>query len=377
MKNNPLNLPPLSPPLRLLFGPGPSNIDPRILHALGSPLVGHLDPYFVELMGNIQTLLKWVWQTENEVTLAISGTGSAAMEATIANLVEPGDVVVVGTNGYFGKRLADIARRYGAVVHEIVKPWGETYSMDEIREYLDIHKPKVLGLVHGETSTGTIQNIEGVGDLCHEYNCLLLLDTVTTMGGAPIYIDKWGVDASYSCSQKCLGCTSGLSPITFSPRAMEVINNRSTPISSFYFDINLLAQYWKGKLYHHTAPISLNYGLYEALLIIYEEGLEERWERHSRVGKFVAESIEEMGLSLKISNPEDRLPQLTTVIVPEGIEAITIIKSLRDKYNIDIAGGLGELAGKIWRIGFMGYNATEENVTMVLTSLKDVLSHKL
>lgn len=268
-------LPPqLDVPPRLLLGPGPSNVHPRVLSALSLPAVGHLDPYFLQVMDEIQGLLRYTWQTDNPLTLAVSGTGSAAMEATLANGVEPGDVVLVGVMGYFGHRLVDMASRYGADVRKLMKPWGEAFSLEELREGLETHRPAILALVHAETSTGVRQPLEGVGQLCRDYNCLLLVDTVTSLGGVPIFLDQWGVDLAYSCSQKGLGCPPGASPFTMSPRAVEKLENRSTPVKNWYLDMTLLTKYWgEQRVYHHTAPINMYYALREALQLVAEEGL--------------------------------------------------------------------------------------------------------
>ncbi len=269
-------------PPRLLLGPGPSNADPRVLQTMSMPTLSHLDPAFVPLMNDVQELLRYAWQTDNDYTIAVSGTGTAAMEAAVANLVEPGDVVLVGVIGYFGERLVDMAGRHGADVRVVEKAWGEVFSLDEVEAALAAHKPAVLMLVHAETSTGALQPLEGIGALCHQHGCLFLTDSVTSLGAAPLFLDEWEVDVAYSCSQKGLSCPPGASPLTFSDRAMAKINGRSHKVSSFYLDINLLAKYWLGETrgYHHTMSSNMIYALREGLRLVAEEGLEARWQRH-------------------------------------------------------------------------------------------------
>jgi alanine-glyoxylate transaminase / serine-glyoxylate transaminase / serine-pyruvate transaminase len=368
-----LQLSPLAVPDRLLLGPGPSNAHPTVLQAMSTAPLGHLDPAFLGVMDEIQSLLRYTWQTENAMTIAISGTGSAAMEATIANSVEPGDVVLVGVMGYFGNRLVDMAGRYGAEVKTITKPWGQVFSLAELRSAMTEHRPKILALVHAETSTGARQPLEGVGDLCREFDCLLLLDTVTSLGGVPIFLDEWGVDLAYSCSQKGLGCSPGASPFTMSARAMEKLQRRSGKVANWYLDANLLGKYWgSDRVYHHTAPINLYYGLREALRLIAEEGLAAGWQRHQKNVEYLWQSLEGLGLQMHVDR-EFRLPTLTTVRVPEGVDAKAIARQLLLEHNIEVGGGLGELAGKVWRVGLMGYNSKPDNVDRLITALKKVL----
>lgn len=368
-----LNLSPLQVPDRLLLGPGPSNAHPDVLKAMNTTPLGHLDPAFLGVMDEIQSLLRYVWQTENPLTIAVSGTGSAAMEATIANSVEPGDVVLIGVMGYFGNRLVDMAGRYGADVRTIAKPWGEVFSLEELRTALETHRPAILGLVHAETSTGARQPIEGVSELCREYGTLLLLDTVTSMGGVPIYLDQWGVDLAYSCSQKGLGCSPGASPFTMSPRAMEKLQKRQGKVANWYLDMTLLAKYWgPERVYHHTAPINLYYGLREALRLIAEEGVENCWQRHQTNAEYLWQQLESIGLTMHVDRAY-RLPTLTTVRIPEGLDGKAIARKLLEEYNIEVGGGLGELAGKVWRVGLMGYNSRPESVDRLIAALKEVL----
>ena len=363
----------LDMPPRLLLGPGPSNIHPRVRQALGMNEVGHLDPKFIELMNESQELLRYVWQTDNRFTIPISGTGSAAMEASLANCVEPGDVVLIGVNGYFGERLCDMAFRYGADVRRMEKPWGEVFTLDEIGSALEIHKPAILGLVHGETSTGALHPMQGVGKLCREFDTLLLLDTVTSLGGAPVFLDRWHVDIAYSGAQKCLSCPPGISPLTLGERAIDKLNSRKTKVANWYLDMNLVGKYWGSeRTYHHTAPINMNYAFREALCLIAEEGLEDRWERHRANAEMLWEGLEELGIECHV-HKEFRLPSLTTALVPPGIDSKAVSAYLLQTYNIEIAAGLGQLAGKVWRIGLMGFNSRAENVILLLEAMKRAL----
>ena len=364
---------PVEIPTRWLFGPGPCNAHPRVLAAMSLPLIGHLDPDFLRVMDESQNLLRYAWQTNNPMTIPISGTGSAAMEATLANTIEPGDRVLVGVKGYFGNRLVDMAGRYRAEVSTIHKPWGEIFRYEEIKAALETHRPKILALVHAETSTGVCQPLEGIGELCHQYDCLLLADTVTSLGAVPIFLDQWGVDLAYSCSQKGLGCSPGASPFTMSDRAVAKMQNRQDKVPNWYLDVSLLSKYWGNeRTYHHTAPISLNYGLREALKLVAEEGLEKRWQRHRQNSEMLWQGLAELGLSCHV--PEAyRLVSLTTVKVPDGVDAKAIAVQLREDYNIEIGLGLGDLAGKVWRIGLMGYNSRPECVLLLLKALQKVL----
>ncbi len=360
-------------PPRLLLGPGPSNVPSRVRAALSMNEVGHLDPRFLELMGETQELARYVWQTNNHFTVPVSGSGSAAMEACIANFVEPGDVVLIGVNGYFGERLCDMASRYGADVRRIDKPWGEVFSLEEITDALQEHEPALLGLVHAETSTGALQSLEGIGKLCREFECLFLLDTVTSLGGIPVFLDHWHVDIAYSASQKCLSCPPGISLLTSNDRALRKLNSRDTRVPNWYLDINLMGKYWgKERTYHHTAPINMIYALREALTIVAEEGLESRWDRHNRHARLLWRGLEDIGLECLVPK-ENRLATLTTVLVPEGVDAKAVCGHLLTNYNIEIAGGLGQLAGRVWRIGLMGHNSRPENVTLLLEALDNAI----
>ncbi|MFN2280122.1 MAG: pyridoxal-phosphate-dependent aminotransferase family protein [Candidatus Promineifilaceae bacterium] len=364
----------LDMPPRLLLGPGPSNAHPRVLQAIAMRQVGHLDPSFIQVMDDVQDLLRYVWQIKDGFTLAISGTGSAAMEAAIANTVEPGDIVLIGVIGYFGERMVEIARRYGAEVHVIEKPWGEAFTTAELYSAVEKYRPAVLGLVHGETSTGVMQPLEEIGDLCHEFDCLLLVDAVTSLATAPFLFDEWKIDIAYSCSQKGLSCPPGLGPLAFGPRALDKIKNRTAPVRSWYLDINLLIDYWDGnsRRYHHTAPINMNYALREGLRLVAEEGLKTRWARHLEIAEFFWDGLAKLGLSCHAPR-ELRLPALTTVRVPEGVSAAAVARQLLLDYNIEVAGGFGQLAGKVWRVGLMGFNSRRENAMLLLDALGRVL----
>jgi alanine-glyoxylate transaminase / serine-glyoxylate transaminase / serine-pyruvate transaminase len=368
-----LTLAPLQVPNRLLMGPGPCNAYPAVLEAMKTTPLGHLDPDFLKIMDEIQSLLRYVWQTENQHTIAVSGTGSAAMEATLANAIEPGDTVLIGVSGYFGHRLVDMAGRYGAKVVQIDKPWGEVFALDEIKTAMAAHRPAILALVHAETSTGARQPLEGVGELCREHDCLLLTDNVTSLGGVPIFLDKWGVDLAYSCSQKGLGCIPGASPFTMSDRAMQKLKHRQSKVPNWYLDMLLLGKYWgQERVYHHTAPINLYYGLREALRSISEEGINNSWSRHQQNVEYLWSSLEGIGLEMHVAR-EYRLPTLTTVKVPAGVDAKGITRRLLDEHNIEIGNGLGDLAGKVWRVGLMGYNSRKDTVDTLISAFKSVL----
>jgi alanine-glyoxylate transaminase/serine-glyoxylate transaminase/serine-pyruvate transaminase len=340
---------------------------------MASPLVGHLDPYFLEIMEHTQQLLRYVFETENRLTIPISGTGSAAMEAAVANMVEPGDAVLICINGYFGLRLVDMAERYGAQVQTIQRPWGEVFYADEVRDALAQTPAKVVGIVHAETSTGALQPLEEIAEVVHEQGGLLLVDAVTSLGGVSVGVDPVGIDICYSGTQKCLSCPPGLGPLTLGPRAVEALRDRKEKVANWYLDLSMIEKYWgDARTYHHTAPISSNYALYEGLRIVAEEGLEARWERHQRNAGLLWEGLGSLGLELHVS-PEVRLPTLTTVRIPKGIDEAAVRARLLRDYNIEIAGGLGELKGEVWRIGLMGHSSSRENVTLLLAALRECL----
>ena len=362
---------------RILLGPGPSMVPARVLSALSMPVTGHLDPEFLALMQEVQELLRYTFQTENELTVPVSGTGSAGMEAALCNLIEPGDRVLVAIMGYFGERLYEIAGRYGAQVDRLERPWGQVFEPDEVKVALDKKDYKLLALVHGETSTGVLQT--GIADIAaaaHQNGTLVVLDTVATLSGVPVEVDAWDVDVVFSGSQKNISAPPGLAPLTVSPRAREVLRNRSTPVGNWYLDLSLLEKYWgKERTYHHTAPVNMNYALREALRLIAEEGLQARFERHRTNGEMLWAGLEEIDISMLIPS-EYRLPVLTTALVPSGVDALEVRKRLMADYNLEIAGGFGPLQGKIWRIGLMGYSSRPEHVLLLLAALREILSKR-
>ena len=368
-----LQLPALQPPRRYLFGPGPSMVHPRVYEALSKPIVGHLDAYFIQVMGDVQQLLKTAYGTSDGATLTISGTGSAGMEAAVANFVEPGTKFAVFANGYFSDRLTEMAKRNGANVVRFEKPWGETYTDDEAREFIGREKPKVVAYVHAETSTGALQSGRAICAAAHDAGALVIADCVTSLGGVPLEFDQTGIDVAYSCTQKGLSCPPGLSPMAMSARAMEFLRARTTPPRSWYLDLKLIHDYSTvSHRYHHTAPISMFYALREALLVIAEEGIENRWERHRRSNQSFVKGIEAMGLRMHVP-AEDRIATLNTVCVPAGVDEAKVRKQLLDGPGIEIAGGFGPLAGKVFRIGVMGPLATEENVQFFLKEFNKAL----
>ena len=365
----------LDMPPRILLGPGPSMVDPRVLRAMATPVVGHLDPSYLKLMDAIQDLLRYTFRTENSLTLPISGTGSAAMEAALANTIQPGDEVLICASGYFSLRMAEIAARYGGVVHTLRKPWGTIFTPTEVKEALRERPAKVVGIVHGETSSGVLQPVGEIARVVHQQDGLLIVDAVCTLAGVPLDVDALEIDVCYSGSQKCLSCPPGLGPITFGPRAEELLAGRKSPPVSWYLDLGLLKKYWgPERAYHHTGPISANYSLYEGLRIVAEEGLENRWDRHQRNAEMFWEGLNEIGLEPFI--PVDyRLPSLTTVKVPDGVDEAVVRRRLLEEYNIEIAGGLGELKGKVWRVGLMGFSSRPENIILLLDAMDRLLRH--
>lgn len=364
----------LQPPRRYLFGPGPTMVHPRVYEALSKPIVGHLDPYFIEVMQDVQELLKVPFGVTDGATLVISGTGSAGMEAAVANFVDAGTKFAVFANGYFSDRLTEMAKRNGANVVRFEKQWGETYSDDEARDFIRREKPKIVGFVHAETSTGALQSGRAICAAAHEIGALVVGDCVTSLGGLPVEFDKTGIDVAYSCTQKGLSCPPGLSPMALSQRAMEFLRSRTTLPRSWYLDLKLIHDYSTvSHRYHHTAPISMFYALREALLVIAEEGVENRWERHRRCSKAFVKGIESMGMKMHVPE-QHRIPTLNTVCVPAGVDEGKVRKRLLDGPGIEIAGGFGPLGGKVFRIGIMGPLATEENVQFFLGEFKKALS---
>jgi alanine-glyoxylate transaminase / serine-glyoxylate transaminase / serine-pyruvate transaminase len=366
----------LNPPERLLLGPGPSNVSLRIMKALGSPIVGHLDPYFLQVMDESQILLREVFKTRNKLTLPLSGTGMAGMEATLSNVVEAGDEVVVGVNGFFSERMCEVITRLGGKPIRVEAEWGTIIEREAIDDALKRSKARIMAMVHAETSTGILQPVKEISELAKKYDAILLLDAVTSLGGCELEIDGWGVDICYSGTQKCLNCPPGLSPVTINDRALNLIANRRTKVSSYYMDLTQIARYWsEERVYHHTAPILMVYALREALRIVLEEGLEARWTRHKRNSSALIAGIEAMGMRMH-AQKNYRLPSLNTVTIPGGITDANIRKRLLDDFNIEIGGGLGALKGKIWRIGLMGINSSEKNVINVLEALDRAMTRE-
>jgi len=367
----------LRPPQRILLGPGPSNIHPRVQQAIIAPLIGHMDPYFSIIMNDTMNLLRYLFQTENKLTFPISATGSAGMEAGFCNFLESGDVAIIANNGYFADRMINIALRCGAEVIRLDAEWGRIIEPEAIEAALKSRKKvKLLALVHAETSTGVLQPLIEASQLAKQHDALFLVDAVTSLGGHELGVDDWGIDICYSCSQKCISCPPGLSPFTVNQKAMDTLKNRSSGITSFYLDLSLLAKYWiadGGRVYHHTAPANLFYALHEALVLIAEESLEARIKRHLKNATALQAGLEAMGLTLH-AQAGHRLSTLTTVRIPEGIDDARIRQRLLSDYNIEVGGGLGTLKGKVWRIGLMGYSSTEQNVLFFLAALEKLLT---
>lgn len=361
-------------PHRILLGPGPSNCHPSVLQAMSRPMIGHLDPEFLKIMDETQALLRQVMKTSNRLTLPVSGTGSAGMETCLCNLVEPGDRVLVCINGVFGTRMADIVERCGATLVKVEAPWGRIIEPAEVAAALKrCKRPKLVAVVHAETSTGAWQPLEDISKLTHDAGALLVVDTVTSLGGHAVRVDEWSIDACYSGTQKCLSCPPGLSPITFSARAVDVLRQRKTKVQSWYLDLTMIEKYWGAeRVYHHTAPITMNYALYEALRIIEEEGLEARWARHQRNHQALKAGLAAIGLTIA-SQESHQLWTLNSVRIPDGVDDARVRAALLDEFNIEIGGGLGPFKGKTWRIGLMGESSTAANVLLVLSALERVL----
>jgi alanine-glyoxylate transaminase / serine-glyoxylate transaminase / serine-pyruvate transaminase len=368
--------PPLNAPVRTLMGPGPSDIHPRVLAAMAQPTVGHLDPFYLELMDQTQQMLRDLFRTENRMTFAVSATGSAGMEATVVNLIEPGDRMVVCVNGVFGGRMADVAERAQAEVTRVERPWGEVFTAAELQPVLEKTRPKVVGIVMAETSTGAWQPIEEIAQVVHDAGALLIVDAVTSLGGVPVEVDRWGIDAIYSGTQKCLSCPPGLAPVSFNQRAMEVILGRKTKVQSWYLDVTMLANYWgSDRVYHHTAPINMSYGLYEALRLIHEEGLENCFARHQRNHAALRAGLNAIGIEFA-AQAGHQLPTLNAVHIPPGIDDARVRRRLLEEFGIEIGGGLGAFKGKVWRIGLMGYGSRAANVLILLAALEQLLSQE-
>jgi alanine-glyoxylate transaminase/serine-glyoxylate transaminase/serine-pyruvate transaminase len=366
----------ISPPRRILLGPGPSDVPARVLAALAAPTVGHLDPYYLGIMDEMQSMLRAVFRTENKMTFAVSGTGSAGQEACVVNLVEPGERVLVCTNGVFGGRLADMAGRAGGDVTQIERPWGEVFSVDEVKQALARVEPRIVAIVLAETSTGAWQPIEQIAAAVRDAGAMLILDTVTALGGIPVEVDRWQVDAVYSGTQKCLSCPPGLAPVTFSPRAVEKILARREKPRSWYLDVSLLAKYWGGeRVYHHTAPINMTYGLHEALRLVLEEGLDQCFARHRRNHEALKAGLATLGIDYA-TQPGHALPQLNAVRIPDGVDDVAVRKALLERFGIEIGAGLGAFKGKVWRIGLMGYSSRDSNVLALLAALEELLGEQ-
>lgn len=362
------------PPRRLLLGPGPSMVHPRVLQAMSTPMLGHLDPAFLGVMNDIQILLRQLFQTANEFTIAVSGTGSAGMEASIVNFVEPGDAVIVGVNGVFGTRLASIVERCGGKAIRVESPWGQIIEAQAVETALQRSGPvKAVVLVHAETSTGVWQPLETIGRLCRTHNALFVVDAVTSLGGIPVEVDQWGIDVCYSGTQKCISCPPGLAPLTVSERGLAVIAQRRTPCQSWYLDLSLVAQYWaeRSRAYHHTAPISMLYGLREALRLIDEEGLQARFARHQLNSRALVDGLVALGFA-PLPPADYRLPMLACVTIPAQIDEAAVRTELLQTFGIEIGGGLGPLKGQVWRIGLMGESCTEANVLTFLNALEEI-----
>ncbi|HDR16724.1 MAG TPA: alanine--glyoxylate aminotransferase family protein [Desulfobacteraceae bacterium] len=356
------------------MGPGPLDIHPRVYKALASPVIGHMDPAYLDVIERIGELLKGVFGTKNEVTNAVPGTGTSGMEACIANVLEPGDPVLVCVSGYFGDRLRQMAERQQARVSVIETEWGKPVDPRIVEEMITKHPAKVIALVHAETSTGVLQPMEDIAAIAKRSDAMILLDVVTSLGGIALDLDNLGVDIAYGCSQKCVGSPPGLSPVTFSERAMDVVRTRKTPVSNWYLDIELLSRYWgKEKVYHHTSSSTLNYALLEALLLIHEEGIEARCARHIKNHRALVAGIEGLGLTMLVE-PPFRLPTLNTIVIPDGVDDAKLRGYLLDRYNLEIGGGLGALKGRIWRVGLMGYSSSAQNVIFFISALSRALA---
>ena len=365
-----------NPPVRTLMGPGPSDVYPRVLEALSRPTIGHLDPAFIRMMDELKELLQYAFQTRNAMTMPVSAPGSAGMETCFVNLVEPGDKVVVCQNGVFGGRMKENVERCGGIAVMVEDSWGEAIDINKLEDALKAHDDaRIVAMVHAETSTGAQSDVATLVKLAHQHDCLTIVDTVTSLGGTPVKVDEWGIDAIYSGSQKCLSCTPGIAPVSFNERALEKVRDRQTKVQSWFMDLNLVMGYWgegAKRAYHHTAPINALYALHEALLILKEEGLEEAWARHRKNHLALRAGLEAMGLSFIVKEP-DRLPQLNAVTIPAGVDDASVRSRLLNEYNLEIGAGLGALAGKVWRIGLMGHASRAENILLCVGALESVL----
>jgi len=364
----------LNPKTRILMGPGPSDVNPRVLKALATPLIGHLDPQFIEIMDEVMEMTRQLFQTKNQVTSVISATGSAGMETCFVNLIEPGDMAIVCVNGVFGERMCDIVGRCGAKLVRVDAPWGQPIDPDKVKAALSQVSPKLVAIVHAETSTGVLQPLEEISKIVHESGALFVVDTVTSLAGTEVKVDEWGIDAVYSGTQKCISAPPGLSPVSFNSRALEVMDNRKSKVQSWYLDLSMIRKYWTGakRAYHHTGPISMVYAIHEALRIVHEEGLDARFARHRTNHLKLKEGLDAMGFEFVVAEGF-RLPMLNAIKIPEGINDAMVRGRLLNEYNIEIGAGLGDFAGKVWRIGLMGESCTMNHINMVLSALKQII----
>lgn len=367
---------PFHPPQRILMGPGPSDVSPRVLEAMSRPTIGHLDPAFVSFMDEMKVLLKFAFQTDNELTMPVSAPGSAGMETCFVNLVEPGDKVIVCQNGVFGGRMRENVERCGGIAVMVQDDWGRAVDPQKLEDALKANPDaKIVAFVHAETSTGALSDAQTLVEIAHKHDCLTIVDAITSVGGIPVKVDEWKIDAIYTGTQKCLSCTPGLSPVSFSQNALEKIKNRKTKVQSWFMDLNLVMSYWGGaakRAYHHTAPINALYGLHEALVILQDEGLHNAWARHHDNHLALRAGLEAMGLKFVVPEAE-RLPQLNAISVPEGVDESMVRAILLSDYNLEIGAGLGAMAGKVWRIGLMGHASSPGNVLLCLNALDDAL----
>ncbi len=359
---------------RILMGPGPSDMHPRVYKALSTQMIGHLDPEFVSIMDEVKEMVQATFQTKNNLSFVVSAPGSAGMETCLVNLIEPGDEVLICQHGVFGGRMADIAKRAGATVHMVQQEWGKPIDPQDVKAALENCDPKLVAIVHAETSTGVLQPLEEISKLVHDKEALFVVDAVTSYCGIDLRVDDWGIDAIYTGTQKCLSAPPGLSPVSFSERAVEVLDARTTPVQSWFLDLSLVKNYWAGakRAYHHTAPISQIYGIREAYRLVLEEGLEARFKRHQETHEHLRDGLEALGFSYLVDK-EYRLPMLNAVYLPEGVEELPIRKKLLNEYNIEVGGGLGAFAGKLWRIGLMGHSCDKNHVNMLLSAIKEIL----
>ncbi|MBT3047670.1 MAG: alanine--glyoxylate aminotransferase family protein [Candidatus Thiodiazotropha sp. (ex Clathrolucina costata)] len=372
-----MTTPSFNPPIRTLMGPGPSDVHPRILEALSRPTIGHLDPVFIEMMEQIKGLLQYAFQTENPLTMPVSAPGSAGMETCFVNLVEPGDKVIVCQNGVFGGRMKENVERCGGTPIMVEDEWGKAVDLAKVEATLEQHgDARILAFVHAETSTGARADTKELVELAHRHDCLTIVDSVTSLGGCELKVDEWDIDAIYSGTQKCLSCTPGISPVSFNERALQKVRKRSSKVQSWFLDLNLVMGYWgsgQKRAYHHTAPVNSLYGLHESLVMLQDEGLEKAWARHRKMHDALKAGLEAMGINF-IVDEAHRLPMLNAVSIPEGVDDASVRSRLLSEYNLEIGAGLGALAGKVWRIGLMGYSAKPENVLLCVGALEAVLT---